>query len=81
MAEGIWAGVGDGATPSRVAEPTPAQGAGSPGGLEAKRQREEWEGALMLGTGGAPLTCIIIHLTHLSPAGVSYSFTLTPFYV
>lgn len=25
-----------------------------------------------------PLTCIIIHLTHLSPAGLSYSFTLTP---
>ena len=56
----------------------PAQGAGSPGGLEAKKQREEWEGALMLGTGRAPLTRIIIRLTHLSPAGVSYSFTLTP---
>lgn len=57
---------------------SPSRVAGSPGGLEAKRQREEWEGALMLGIGRTPLTCIIIHLTHLSPAGLSYSFTLTP---
>lgn len=50
----IWAGAGDRATPSRVAEPTPAQGAGLLEDWKPRGRGSEWEGALMLGIGRTP---------------------------